>query len=466
MNGSGQNLPDGLLLTYYGDDYTGSSAVMEVMTFAGLPTVMFLDVPTPAQLAAFRGYRAVGVAGISRSQSPAWMEEYLPPIFRELGKLGAPIAHYKVCSTFDSAPHVGSIGKAVELAEPILGGTWHPLVVGAPALSRFQAFGNLFAAIAGEGYRLDRHPVMARHPVTPMDEADVLRHLARQTSKTSGLVDFVAMKQGRADERLAFVRGKGAEIVALDVLDEETLAEAGRLVWEHRGDRLLAVGSQGIEYALVAHWRQRGLIPPDVPAFRAPAVERIVAVSGSCSPITAGQIAYAETHGFTALPLDATRAVDAAEWQREIGRATEQALRLLGEGRDPLVYTARGPDDPAVSDLNQAIAASGVPSSTVNDRIGNSLGRLLDATLRESRLTRAVIAGGDTSGHASLALGIFALTALAPIAPGSPLCRAHSDDPAHEGLEITLKGGQVGAPDFFCAVKRGGAPSHNGGTRI
>ena len=29
--------------------------------------------------------------------------------------------------------------------------------------------------------RLDRHPVMARHPVTPMDEADVGRHLARQT---------------------------------------------------------------------------------------------------------------------------------------------------------------------------------------------------------------------------------------------------------------------------------------------
>src|SRR3712207_8495872 len=38
-----RSLPDGLLLTFYGDDYTGSSAVMEVMTFAGLPTVLFLD---------------------------------------------------------------------------------------------------------------------------------------------------------------------------------------------------------------------------------------------------------------------------------------------------------------------------------------------------------------------------------------------------------------------------------------
>jgi 3-oxoisoapionate kinase len=465
MSASGQSLPDGLLLTYYGDDYTGSSAVMEVMTFAGLPTVMFLDVPTPAQLVVFQGYRAIGVAGISRSQSPAWMEEHLPPIFQELAKLQAPIAHYKICSTFDSAPHVGSIGKAIEIAAPILGGAWHPLVVGAPALSRYQAFGNLFAAIAGEGYRLDRHPVMARHPVTPMDEADVLRHLARQTDKVSGLVDFVSMKQGRADERLSAVTGKGAEIVALDVLDDETLAETGRLVWEHRGERLLAVGSQGVEYALAAHWRRSGLLPKEVPAFQAKPVERIVAVSGSCSPITAGQITYAEAHGFAALPLDATLAVDAGEWQREIGRTTEQALRSLGEGKDPLVYTAQGPDDPAVADLTRAIAASGVPASTVNDRIGNGLGRLLDATLREGRVTRAVIAGGDTSGHASLALGIFALTALAPIAPGSPLCRAHSEDPAHEGLEITLKGGQVGAPDFFCAVKRGGAPTHNGGTR-
>jgi 3-oxoisoapionate kinase len=464
MTEPGRYLPDGLLLTFYGDDYTGSSAVMEVLTFAGLPTVMFLDVPTPAQLAAVSEYRAIGVAGVSRSQSPAWMEEHLPPIFRELAKLGAPISHYKICSTFDSAPHVGSIGKAIDLASPILGGAWHPLVVGAPALARYQAFGNLFAAIAGEGYRLDRHPVMARHPVTPMDEADVLRHLALQTSITSGLVDFVSMKQGRADERLEAIITKGAEIVALDVLDEETLAEAGRLIWDHRGERLLAVGSQGMEYALVAHWRERELIPQEVPMFQASPVQRIVAVSGSCSPITAEQIAHAEVNGFTAIPLDATRAVDASEWQREIGRTTGKALHVLGEGNDPLVYTARGPDDPAIADLTRAIASSGVQSGTVNDRIGNGLGLLLDATLRESHLKRAIIAGGDTSGHASLALGIYALTALAPIAPGSPLCRAHSEDPVHDGLEITLKGGQVGAPDFFCAAKRGGAPSHNGGT--
>lgn len=54
-------------------------------------------------------------------------------------------------------------------------------------------------------------------------------------------------------------------------------------------------------------------------------------------------------------------------------------------------------------------------------------------------------------------LGIDALTAIAPLAPGAPLCRAHATRSDREGLEIVLKGGQVGAPDFFVAAKRGGA---------
>jgi uncharacterized protein YgbK (DUF1537 family) len=105
-------LPGGPLLSFYGDDYTGSSAVMEVMTFAGLPTVLFLDVPTPERLAQFAGYRGIGIAGVARSRSPEWMDRHLPPVFRALATMGAPVSHYKVCSTLDSAPHVGSIGRA------------------------------------------------------------------------------------------------------------------------------------------------------------------------------------------------------------------------------------------------------------------------------------------------------------------------------------------------------------------
>ncbi|MBV9654331.1 MAG: four-carbon acid sugar kinase family protein [Acetobacteraceae bacterium] len=456
MSDAPTSLPDGLLLTFYGDDFTGSSASMEVTAFAGLPTVLFLDTPTPARLAPFAAHRVIGVAGISRSQSPAWMDAHLPPVFQALRRLNAPIAHYKVCSTFDSSPSVGSIGRAIDLAVPILGGSWHPLIVAAADMGRYQAFGNLFATVGPAGYRLDRHPTMSRHPVTPMHEADLGRHLAAQTEKRVGLVDLVAIKRGEADAALARERQNGAEIVSIDVLDDETLRAAGRLVWENRGERLFAIGSQGVQQALVAYWREAGLIGAPQAAFRAPAVDRIVVVSGSCSPVTAGQIAWAERAGFRPIRLDATRAVDPHAWTQELGAAAERALAALSEGADPIVYTAAGPDDPAVGSLREAVETSGADLASVNDRIGAGLGEILDRVVRRAHLPRAVISGGDTSGHATLRLGVYALTAIAPLAPGSPLCRAYGDGNAPGELELALKGGQVGRPDFFGAARNGG----------
>lgn len=452
-------LPDGPLVAFYGDDFTGSSASMEALAFAGLDTVLFLAPPTPGRLAGFAGYRGIGIAGVARSRDPGWMDRHLPPVFRLLKSLGAPVVHYKVCSTFDSAPHVGSIGRAIDLGAEEFEGGWVPLVVGEPGMGRFQCFGHLFALAGGKGYRLDRHPTMARHPVTPMDESDLGRHLARQTSKQIGLVDFVAMKRGQADAQLAQALAEGSRIVSLDVLDEETLTEAGRLVWERGGGaQVFAAGSQGLEAALVAWWRAAGLLPAS-PAPRGPGrVERIACVSGSVSPVTAAQIADALRHGFAGIRIAAERAVDERAWETEIARATEAALRALSAGQDPLVYSAAGPGDPAVAALRQAVASADASAEAINDRIGSGLGRVLDAVVREAGLTRVVISGGDTSGHAAAMLGIDALTAIAPLAPGSPLCRAHAVDPARDGLQIALKGGQVGGEDFFRTVRDGAPP--------
>jgi uncharacterized protein YgbK (DUF1537 family) len=449
-------LPDGPLIAFYGDDFTGSSASMEATAFAGIETVLFLSPPTPERLRAFGRYRAIGVAGVARAQTPAWMDRHLPPIFQLLVDTGAPVIHYKVCSTFDSAPHIGSIGRAADIGAAIIGG-WSPMIVADPGMGRYQAIGNLFAAAPDGVYRLDRHPVMSRHPVTPMHEADLARHLAKQTGRKTGLVDFVGMKRGEAAERLAREIASGAQIVSLDVLDQETLIEAGRLVWEHGGSPVYGIGSQGFEAALVAWWRHAGLIPAPATAFRARPADRIVCVSGSVSPVTASQIAYARENGFATIALDTARAVDPIAWTQEIGRATEAALGELAQARDALVYSAAGPDDPAVASLRAAIAASGAAAGTVNERIGEGLGQILDRLLVRTGINRAVISGGDTSGRAALMLGIDALTAIAPLAPGSPLCRAHAARTDRDGLEISLKGGQAGAADFFVAARRGAA---------
>lgn len=77
--------------------------------------------------------------------------------------LGTPVVHYKVCSTFDSSPTVGSIGRALEIGQRVMGSRWVPIVAGALAMARYTFFGHLFAANAGEAFRIDRHPTMSRH---------------------------------------------------------------------------------------------------------------------------------------------------------------------------------------------------------------------------------------------------------------------------------------------------------------
>lgn len=447
-------LPEGPLVAWYGDDFTGSAAVMEVLALAGVPAVLFFKPPDAAALSRFGPLGAIGVAGDARSRSPEWMDAHLPAIFEALRQTGAPLIHYKVCSTFDSAPHVGSIGRAADIG--LAGGGWAPLVLGAPEIGRYQAFGTLFAAAGDEVHRLDRHPTMATHPVTPMDEADVRRHLSRQTAKEIGLVDLRRLKAGEGAAALEAERAAGNTIVAFDVVDEETLCAAGEAIWRQSLEApVFALGSQGVEYALIAAWRKAG-IAPEAPRSAVVPASRVAVVSGSCSPITAEQIRLAEAKGFATIPLDATTALDKGAFARARQDAVSTALSALSKGRDPLIYTARGPHDPAVARFGEAVAAAGVDSGEVNRRIGEGLGEVLSAVVRTGRLRRAAIAGGDTSSHAAQALGLDAVTAKAPLVPGAALLTGHGEDPATDGLEIVLKGGQMGPPDFFERLRAGG----------
>jgi len=52
-----------LLLTFYGDDFTGSTDALEQLTLAGIRTALFIKPPTTAQLKKFPGLQAIGVAG-------------------------------------------------------------------------------------------------------------------------------------------------------------------------------------------------------------------------------------------------------------------------------------------------------------------------------------------------------------------------------------------------------------------
>jgi 3-oxoisoapionate kinase len=438
-----------LLLSYYGDDLTGSTDVMEALASRGIATVLFMQPPTDAQRRRFADARAIGLAGSSRSESPAWMDEHLAEAFAWLRDLGAAICHYKVCSTFDSSPGIGSIGRAIDIGQRIFGQARVPLLVGAPQLRRYTAFGNLFAAYQGQTYRIDRHPVMSRHPVTPMDEADLRLHLARQTAKKIGLVDLAMLCDPDVDRRVDEAFSDEAEIVLFDVGDAATQKSAGRQIWRTRKQSgSFVVGSSGVEYALLSEWARDGSIVGDA-SFTAPGrVERIAVVSGSCSPTTERQIRHAMANGFDGLALD-PRELASGE-SAPIANAVERGLNSLKAGRSVILYTALGP----ASDIGEAFDQH----AGARHAIGRALGQIERALIEQSSLSRAIVAGGDTSSHALRELGVYALTTRLPLpeTPGSPLCLAHSEERAIDGLELAFKGGQVGGDDYFSVIRDGG----------
>lgn len=448
------------VLAWYGDDYTGSTDVLEVLALAGLEPVLFLAPPDADALAAWPRARAIGLAGVSRARDPAWMDAELPAAFASLLAAGAPLLHYKVCSTFDSSPTIGSIGRAIELgrtATTTRGAT--PVVVGAPALGRYTAFGHLFAAVDGLAYRIDRHPTMSRHPSTPMRESDLALHLGEQTALPVRLLDLVALKSTDHAERYCSASADDGALL-IDVLDDETLERAGELLWNAAPRARFCAGSSGVEYALVAHWRATGLLdaPPPAPAARA--VDRLLTVSGSCSPVTATQIEAARQAGHAVLDIDLACLV--AGDDAPLDALARAAAAAWSRGASVLVPSARGPDDPSIARLRAAIERLGHPAAQAGPRIGAALGRTLARLVADLAPARVAIAGGDTSGEGARALGLRALTMIAPLAPGSPLCRADAPGSSLDGLEITLKGGQVGGPDFFEDARRGRAPASRG----
>lgn len=421
------------LYAFIGDDFTGSTDVLEQLAEGGVPAVLFLRTPDAALRARFPEARAIGIASDARSRSPEWMDAELPAMFAALGDAG--LIHYKTCSTFDSAPQVGSIGRALDIGVRTFGGPG-AIVVAAPHLGRYVAFANLFAAAGAQVHRIDRHPTMSRHPVTPMHEPDLIRHLAAQTEARIGHVPLDRIHSREAEAAFDAVRTSDA--VLFDGTTFADLAATGAVL-RSRGVHF-AIGSSGLTRALVLAWQAERIVAGKPVVARAAEVDRLLVVSGSCSPVTARQIARSTADGVTPARADVPALLEGSS--AEEARLADAALAALAQGKRALIASAEGPLD------SEAPAAG--------EKLGQALGRITRDVVRRAGLRRVVFAGGDTSSHGVAQLGIDALTWAAPVERGAPLVRAHSTDPAIDGLELVLKGGQIGGEDFFETVRRGG----------
>ncbi|WP_166314586.1 four-carbon acid sugar kinase family protein [Microbacterium excoecariae] len=416
-------------LAFYGDDFTGSVDVLLQCARRGWSARLFVGRPTPEALAAAAArHDAVGIAGIARSLPTADLEDEVGPALDLLRGAGARIVQYKACSTADSSPETGSLGRVLEIAAARFPGPW-PLLFAQPDFGRYTAFAHHFADERGTVYRLDRQPTMAHHPSTPMRESDLVRHLGAQTDLPLTSIPFTAYASGGLAER---IRASGPSGVLLDALDETHLRAVGAAVADLAGigtDRaplpVFAIGSGGLTHAVTSADPRGTSTVPD----RASGGGPVLVVSGSRSAQTRRQANAAAARGWLVQPLPLDPGAD-------LGFVAE-ALRA---GRS-VVLTS---DDADISS---------VPEPDLLRAVGAACARAARAALADGSTRRLVVCGGDTSSRVATLLGVRSLSLAANPWANVVLLTAHADEEAVDGAQLLLKGGQVGSDDLFEDVR-------------
>lgn len=411
-------------IVFVGDDFTGASDALATLARGGLRTRLYTRFPdsVPDDL------DAIGIATELRAMPLAEARGAMEELAPKIAALGARITHFKICSTFDSSPVTGNICTVAETLEAALGAQLTAIVGGQPSLRRYCLFGTLFAA-AGDGqvHRIDRHPVMKAHPITPMAEADLRRHLAQQGWNDIGLVDYRSYAAG--PERLvAEIRRRideGEARILFDISGAGDIETVGRALWDVSGERrILCIGSSSIAEAVLPLARTNATlsVAPPAPDMKG----AVLVLSGSRSPTTAAQIQAAK--GYEKIEIAAADLVEEAASVREVA---SRSTALLKTGGNVLVSVAAGCDGTiAGRDLSRALA------------------KFAAGLLAKVRPGCLVVAGGDTSSAVISGLDVEALEFVRDIDAGVSLVRARGNG-AIEGLPMILKGGQMGARNMF-----------------
>jgi uncharacterized protein YgbK (DUF1537 family) len=404
----------------------------------------------------------VGISGAARTLPAQAITKVLSPIFLALKAYQSPVYIYKVCSTFDSSENIGNIGRAIELGRDTLSSDFIPVLPAALKIGRYTVFGNHFAAVGdGEVFRLDRHPSMANHPVTPMGEADLRKHLANQTKLRSGLINILDVREGpqRINSRIDELVTAGVPIIFFDCLSDEDLSTICETVFRRTyGEKpLFFVGSQELGYGLTAALKKTDVLSTQAKiktsekevSNRGP----ILVISGSCATITGEQILWSKDNGFYDIPIYPQNLLDSARRYSDREQIVTSAINALAEGKSVILHTAIGPDDERIAAMNSTIKKLSLANSEANDILGSELGAVAHEIISGSTVKRIVISGGDTAGRIQKMLQVEALQISKSIGIAAPLCYVYSRLSQISGLEIAFKGGQIGRTDYFYQAK-------------
>lgn len=412
-----------LLLGAVADDYTGASDLANTFTKAGLRTVQTIGVPDATL--ALPDVDAVVVALKSRSIPAQEAVALSREAARWLRARGAGHVLFKICSTFDSTD-AGNIGPVTDALRSLLGAGTVLVTPAFPETGRTVYAGHLFV----NGVPLHESP-LKDHPLNPMQDANLVRVLGRQSQTGVGLADLATIEAGPAAlrARLAALAAQGVGAAIADAVFERHLEILGEVAL----DQPLSTGASGLGLGLARALVRAGQAGGATQEGLAPLGGPAAILAGSCSVATLGQIAEAERQ-MPVLRLAGEALVTSPD--ATVAGALDWARERLPHGA-VLIATSGTPDEVATLQAKHGRAASGHAIEQASAALAEGL---VAAGVR-----RLIVAGGETSGAVVDRLGLTAFLLGPEIAPGVPvLATVGGTD-----MRLALKSGNFGGPDFF-----------------
>ncbi|CAN5359170.1 four-carbon acid sugar kinase family protein [soil metagenome] len=401
------------------DDYTGATDLATTLVSRGYRTVLAFDVPDVADLDA--EHADAVVIGLKTRSAP--VDEAVAAsvaALRLLRRLGCTRFYDKYCATFDSTP-AGNIGPILDALMDELGVQQSVVVLPFPEAGRTVYQGHLFVA----GTPL-HETSMRDHPLTPMTDSRILRLLTPQTRRSVTEIRHDVVAAGR-DAIAHQLRNTPESISVVDAIYRDDLdAIAGAVA-----DLPLVSGGAGLAASFEAATGDRM-------AGELKAESGFCAVlAGSASLETQHQIAEAQ-RSLPSRKLSASAL--RADFAAEIADLTRWARQHWQERPDRavLLYSVGEPGD---VDLNEY--PNGENMATLTE---HALAACATAFVAHG-MRRLIVAGGETSGSVTRALGIRTFAVGHPISPGVAWATAQ-DNRGHD-LAILLKSGSLGTPDIF-----------------
>ena len=404
------------------DDFTGATDLAGLLARSGVRVSLRMGVPdedpakadpAPFEVIALKCRTAPVAEAVAECRAAlAWLRA-----------AGAERFFWKYCSTFDSTPR-GNIGPVAEALMSDLGADQTIYCPAFPENGRSIFMGRLFV---GE-VPIDESP-MKDHPLTPMRDSSLMRLLAPQVTRPVGLANRLVVARGSdaLRARLDTLRTEGVAHVIVDAVaddDLRTIATACR-------DMPLLTGGSAVAAPLPALYLEDGLLQAAPPAPRPSIGPGAIVLSGSCSAMTRAQVAAFSGSG-PSLRLDPRALATDGDAEARAWLAAQDPAAT------PLIYATAEPDDVRAAQDALGVAKAGA-------LVEDALARLaLDARDRGAR--RFVVAGGETAGAVTRALGVTRLTIGAEIAPGVPWTFSESGGQA---VALALKSGNFGAETFF-----------------